>query len=241
MGAANVSLSLASLPAGYRAVVIGATGGIGDAFAALLETDPRCADVTGLARRSTPPLDITDEGTIEAAAVRIGRDGPVHLLIDATGVLHDDGMRPEKTLDAVTPAALARAFAVNAAGPLLLAKHFHRLLPRRGKSVFATLSARVGSIGDNRLGGWYAYRTSKAALNMALRTAAIEIARRRPEAVCLALHPGTVATRLSAPFGDERDKFQASDAARRLLAVIDGTDASRTGSFFAYDGSEIPW
>ena len=232
---------MTSLPPGYRAVVVGASGGLGQAFVQLLEADSNCAGVAGLGRHSVPSLDITDEPSVAAAAAVLKAQGPVDLLIDATGILHDESMMPEKTLDSVRPTALVWSFANNAIGPLLLAKHFHSALPRRGKSVFATLSARVGSIADNRLGGWYAYRMSKAALNMALRTAAVEIARKRPDAVCLALHPGTVATRLSAPFGDDGEKVGPEDAARRLLAVIDGCDASQTGSFLAYDGSMIPW
>ncbi|MGI9384764.1 MAG: SDR family oxidoreductase [Methyloligellaceae bacterium] len=233
--------AMRSLRPDYRAVVVGANGGLGGAFVELLEADAKCGGVVGLGRQSFPPLDMTDEDSIAAAAAEVSAQGSVDLLIDATGLLHDVSVEPEKTFDNVKPTALVWSFANNAVGPLLLAKHFHALLPRKGKSVFATLSARVGSIGDNRLGGWYAYRMSKAALNMALRTVAIEIARKRPDAVCLALHPGTVATRLSAPFGDEGDKARPEDAARRLLAVIDGCDASRTGSFLAYDGSEIPW
>ncbi|MCG8561219.1 MAG: SDR family NAD(P)-dependent oxidoreductase [Hyphomicrobiales bacterium] len=238
---AHTAPSMTSLPSGYRAVVVGASGGLGRAFVELLEADAHCGGVTGLGRNSVPSLDVTDEPSIAAAAAVLKASGPVDLLVDATGVLHDNSMLPEKTLDSVRPTALVWSFANNAIGPLLLAKHFHSALPRRGKSVFATLSARVGSIADNRLGGWYAYRMSKAALNMALRTAAVEIARKRPDAVCLALHPGTVATPLSAPFGDDGAKTRPEEAARRLLAVIDGCDASRTGSFLAYDGTEIPW
>jgi NAD(P)-dependent dehydrogenase (short-subunit alcohol dehydrogenase family) len=137
---------------------------------------------------------------------------------------------------------MARAFAVNASGPALLMKHFLPLLPRQGKAVFATLSARVGSIGDNRLGGWYSYRASKAALNQFVRAASIELHRRSKDAICVALHPGTVDTRLSAPFGKEGLNVRSPDeAAAELLAVIDGLDAEANGGFFDYRGEPVPW
>ncbi len=134
---------------------------------------------------------------------------------------------------------MARAFAINAVGPALLLKHFVELLPRQGRSVFATLSARVGSIGDNQLGGWYSYRASKAALNQILRTASVEVARRRPDAVLLALHPGTVRTRLSDPFTGPDQGIPAEEAARRLLATMDA--ATKTGCFLDNTGAVIPW
>lgn len=232
---------LSSFPNGFRAVVVGAGGGIGSAFVDALRHDPSCGEVMALGRTTEPRIDLQDESTIEKTASSIAEDGPVHLIIDATGILHDEAMQPEKSLDAVSPETIARAFAINATGPLLLLKHFHRLLPREGRSVFATLSARVGSIADNRLGGWYGYRASKAALNMFLRTAAIEIARRRPDALCLALHPGTVRTGLSDPFAGDRERFEADHAAAMLLRVIDQTQNERAGAFRAYDGSDIPW
>ena len=221
--------------------MFGAGGGIGRAFQRALEAEPTCGEVIGLSRSSEPHFDLLDEGSVERAAAAVTVGGPVHLMIDATGILHDAAMQPEKSISAVEPETIARAFAVNATGPLLLLKHFHRLLPREGRSVFATLSARVGSIGDNRLGGWYGYRASKAALDMVLRTAAIEIARKWPDAVCLALHPGTVRTKLSDPFSGDRERFEPEQAAAMLLNVIDEADSARTGSFLAYDGSEIPW
>ena len=232
---------MSSLPGGYRAVVVGATGGIGRAFVNAIDADPKCAEVIGLGRKSDPKLDLEDEPSIARAAVAVAEGGPVHLLIDATGILHDDTMSPEKSVGAVDPVTIARTFAINAIGPLLLLKHFHRLLPPDERSVFATLSARVGSITDNGLGGWYGYRASKAALNMFLRTAAIEIARKRPQAVCLALHPGTVKTGLSDPFTHERERAEPAQAAISLLNVIDRTGPGDTGSFLAYDGTKIPW
>ncbi len=222
-------------------MVVGASGGIGAAVLDVLRATPACAQAIGLARNTAPFVDLENEDSIAGAALEIADGGPVHLIFDATGVLHDVGMQPEKALAALDPAAAARAFSVNAAGPLLLLKHFHHLMPRDERGVFATISARVGSIGDNRLGGWYSYRASKAALNMMLKTAAIEIARKRPHAVCLALHPGTVDTRLSKPFASHRDRFSPAECAVKLLDVIDAVDAGSTGRFLAYDGTEIPW
>ena len=232
---------LKSFPDGYRAIIVGATGGIGNAFHRLLEADEKCAGCVGLGRKTSPGLDVLDEPSIERVVQQLDKIGPFDMIIDATGLLHDEHLQPEKTIDAVDPLAIARSFAVNATGPLLLMKHFRNLLPRDTRSVFATLSARVGSIGDNQLGGWYGYRASKAALNMFLRTASIEIARKRPEAICLALHPGTVGTRLSEPFAGNRVLMKPEESAARLLSVIDQSTGRDTGSFLAYDGSPIPW
>lgn len=235
------ALSLASFGPGYRAVVVGSSGGIGRAVAGLLDSDPACAQVLRLGRRADVPIDLEDESSIEAAAKTAGERGPVDLLFDATGVLHDDGIFPEKALRFIDGDAMARVFAINATGPALLLKHFHSLFPKKSKCVAVSLSARVGSIGDNRAGGWYAYRASKAALNMLWRTGAIEVARLRPEAACIVLHPGTVATELSAPFAGDRAVDDPDLAARRLLGVVEACDHRATGGFFAYDGSEIPW
>ena len=234
-------MSFENLPAGFRAVVFGAGGGIGSELCSILHAAPDCGSVTGFSRSTEPAVDLEDEASIERAAATLADAGPVHLMVDATGLLHDGDMQPEKAISAVDPRLIARSFAVNATGPLLLLKHFHQLMPRDQRSVFATISARVGSIADNRLGGWYGYRASKAALNMFLRTAAIEIARKRPQAVCLALHPGTVRTRLSAPFAGDRTLFSANKAANMLLDVIDKAETNGSGAFLAYDGEEIAW
>ena len=217
-----------------RSLVIGATGGIG---AALLAALP--GDTIGIGRATIPGLDLTDESSIAACAAALRAHAPFHRIIDATGALVVDGNRPEKRLADLDPAILARAFAINAIGPALLIKHFADLLPRQGRCVFATLSARVGSIGDNRLGGWYAYRASKAALNQMLRTAAIEIARKRPEALLLALHPGTVRTGLSAPFTAPGQGITPGECAARLLRVMEC--AVETGTFLDHRGDPVPW
>jgi len=227
--------------AGMKAIVIGASGGIGSAVTSALEQDGRYGDVLKLSRAQTG-LDLTDEATIRQAAIA-ARDslGAVDLIFDATGGLEINGQGPEKTIRAIDPGSMAQQFAVNAIGPALLLKHFSPLLRKDGLAVFATLSARVGSIGDNRLGGWISYRAAKAALNQIVRTAAIEIARSHPQAVVVALHPGTVDTQLSAKFNRNHEVFAPSQAAVQLLAVVDGLDASQTGSFLAYDGSVIEW
>lgn len=191
-----------------------------------------------LGRASTPPLDLLDETSIEAAAASCGRD--LTLVIDATGFLHDAEFQPEKSLRQLDPAHLARSFALNATGPALLMKHFLPLLARAERAVFATLSARVGSISDNRLGGWYAYRASKAALNQLVRTAAVELARTRPLAICVALHPGTVDTGLSGPFAKNGLDVQSpGEAATRLLTVIAGLSPARSGLLIDQNGLQI--
>ena len=229
------------------AVVIGATGGVGAALLAQLQSDARYARVVGLSRRSTPALDLLSEPSVKQAAAHVAEMAranrlDLRLVIDATGMLHSNGHQPEKSWSQLDPAQMAQVFAVNAIGPALLMKHFLPLLPRQGKAVFATLSAKVGSIGDNRLGGWYTYRASKAALNQLVHTAAIELARRHPAAICVALHPGTVHSALSAPFAKTGLEVRApEEAAQRLLAVLDGLQASDSGGFFNHDGQMLPW
>lgn len=231
-----------SLPDGFRAVVVGSAGAIGGALVRSLQANPRCAQVHALHRGSTPALELGDEASISAAAAHVGAAGPLHLVLCATGVLHIEGRPPEKRLAELDPAAMARAFAINTIGPALVIKHFHPLLARRERSLLGVLSARVGSIGDNRLGGWYSYRASKAALNMLLRSSAIEVARQRPLAVLAALHPGTVASALSAPIIGDADASTPDQAAARLLNVLDGLPAEgASGSFHAWDGQAIAW
>lgn len=224
------------------AVVFGATGGIGAAVMERLRRSERFAVVLGFSRASVPPIDLTNEASLAEAASLAAAAGDLRMVLDATGFLHDPLQAPEKSWRALEADALARAFALNAIGPALLMKHVLPRLPRQGRSVFATLSARVGSIADNRLGGWYGYRASKAALNQLVRTAAIELGRRRPEALCVALHPGTVATGLSAPFGADGLEVQSPDqAAQRLLSVLDRLTPAHSGGFFDHRGDSVPW
>jgi NAD(P)-dependent dehydrogenase (short-subunit alcohol dehydrogenase family) len=219
-----------------RALVIGSTGGIGGAVADALAA--RGAEVVRLSR-SRDGLDLTDEASLAAAAARA--EGPFQLIFDATGALEIGDAVPEKTIAAIDPEAMAAQFAVNAIGPALLLKHFHGTLAREGRAVFATLSARVGSIGDNRLGGWISYRAAKAALNQIVRTAAVEIRRKRPEAVVVALHPGTVRSGLTAKYAGRHRTVAPEEAAVNLLGVIDGLGPEDSGGFFAWDGARIPW
>lgn len=225
-----------------RLAVLVGSGGIGGALAEALRAGGEFDEVLVLGRRSTPALDLLDEASIAACARTLAARGEPELVIDATGILHGAGMAPEKSWRELDPATLARAFAINAIGPALLMKHFLPLLPRARRAVFATLSAKVGSIGDNRLGGWYAYRASKAALNQLVRTASIELRRSRPQAICVALHPGTVDTGLSAPFAKSGLEVQPPAlAAKRLLSVLAGLRAEDSGQFFDYRGERLPW
>ena len=231
---------MASLPTGYRALVLGASGALGAAFVSHLQADAHCGQVLGLSRRSSPALVLEDEASIRACARELAAQAPLHLVIDATGALTLDGRGPEKRLDELDPQHLARAMAVNAIGPALLLKHLVPLLVHGERVVWAKLSARVGSIADNHKGGWYGYRASKAALNMLLQTAAIEIARRRPLAVVAALQPGTVRSALSQPFvGD--DALDPGQSAARLLRVLDVLSATGRALFVDHQGAPIPW
>lgn len=227
------------LPPFHNALIIGASGGIGGAFAQALRAGRRSPTVRTLSRRDDG-LEITDEGSVSRAAAAAG-DAAFDLIVDATGALEIDGNGPEKAFSAIDPATMAKAFATNAIGPALLLKHFGPLLARDRPACFATLSARVGSIGDNRLGGWISYRASKAALNQVLRCAAIEFARTHPKAALIALHPGTIETALTRKYARGRYTATPEDAAHQMLATIAGVTPERSGSFIAYDGTTIPW
>ena len=243
-GAAIASPCMNVFPNAGVAIVIGATGGIGAAMVERLGRDPAFAQVIAYGRSAANRLEILDEASIAAAAehANAAAGGRLTLVFDATGFLSDDRQAPEKRWRDLDAAALQRSFALNAIGPALLMKHFLPLLPRTGKSVFATLSARVGSIQDNALGGWYGYRAAKAALNQLVRTAAVELARSRPDAICVALHPGTTATRLSGPFAKAGLDVRPPDvAADELFGVLQGLDATATGGFFDHHGAPIPY
>lgn len=221
---------LGSFPQAGMAVIFGASGGIGGALVEAIRAAERFEHVVAFSRSTSPWIDLLDEASLERAAAFAADQGELRLVIDATGFLHDDRQGPEKSLRQLDAVKLARSFALNAIGPALIMKHVLPRLPRSGKSVFATLSARVGSIGDNRLGGWYSYRASKAALNQLVRTASVELARRSPDALCIALHPGTVATELSAPFAATGLEVHApAAAARHLLAVVDQPKSGSCG------------
>ncbi len=255
---------LSSFPDDSRALVTGASRGIGLEFVRQLLAAPNFVRVFATCRRpalapqlaalaSQEPrlrvvaLDVADETQVEAAAREVATDTDrLHLVVNAAGVLHEAaaGMAPEKRLADVRADALAASFAVNAFGPLLVAKQFERLLAHRDRAVFASISARVGSIGDNRLGGWYAYRGAKAAQNMFTKSLSVEWARSRRNVVCVALHPGTTDTDLSRPFqANVRPEklFTVERTVRQLLGVIDGLAPGDTGRFLAWDGSEVQW
>lgn len=229
-----------SLPQGYRALVIGASGAIGASFVAALQADPRCGQVIGLHRRSEPALDLDDEASVARAAQQLHAQGPIHLIVHAAGVLRTAAGMPEKRLAQLNYRQMSEVFRINTFGPGLVLAHFAPLLCRE-RGVMALLSAKVGSIGDNRLGGWYSYRASKAALNMLVKTAAIEVQRSQPQAVLVAVHPGTVSSGLSAPFKGGEIGRPAAAAVADMLAVLDGLRPEQSGGFFAYDGQALPW
>ena len=227
---------LPSFPSGLHALVVGATGGIGSAVAGLLEADG--ARVTRWSRSSG--IDLADPASITAAAAAL--PGPPDLVFIATGVLHGPGLSPEKANSQLSAEALATAFAINSIGPALVARAVLPLMPKGQKTVLAALSARVGSIADNRLGGWHSYRASKAALNQLIRTMAIEQARRNPDQLLLALHPGTVDSGLSKPFQKGvKTLFTPEASARHLLRVIDTATPAQSGLLLDWQGEVIPF
>ncbi|WP_298225161.1 SDR family oxidoreductase [Acidocella sp.] len=223
---------------GPRAVVFGAGGAIGGALVAEL-AERRVPEIHALTRAQA---DILDEADLAQVAARLGADGALDTVIVATGLLHGPGIAPEKALRDLRSDVLAKVFAVNCIGPMLVMKYFLPLLARRRPARLAVLSARVGSVSDNRLGGWYAYRAAKAALNMAVRSAAIETARRAPQAMVLALHPGTVESWLSAPFHGGVPVAQVVSpalAAKNLADVLENAKLEQSGRLLAFDGQEI--
>ena len=219
-----------------QALVIGASGGIGAAMVA--ELKGQGWQVTGLSR-SGDGLDVTDEASVSDVLSNL--NGPFDLVFVATGALVSTAKRPEKALREVTSGELTAQLAINAVGPMMVLKHVLPHLPRQRRAVFAALSARVGSIGDNHLGGWHSYRASKAALNQLMRGAAVELARSHPQAIVAALHPGTVATPFTDAFAQSHDRVAPNIAAQNLITVIDGLTPDSSGGFFDYAGRPIPW
>ena len=233
--------------------VIGASGGIGGAIANTIETNLEGSRVFRLSRSHLSNrasercfhLDLENETTIRSSAAKIARlAAELHIIIVATGILHEgENLLPEKSWSALSYDSLERVFRINTIGPALVAKHFLPLLAKDRKTVFAALSARVGSIDDNRLGGWYGYRASKAALNMIIKSLSIELARRRPLAICVGLHPGTVDTALSQPYKRGVTKgsvFTPKRAAENLLQVLETLKPTDSGGLIAWDGSQVP-
>ena len=225
-----------------QALIIGATGGIGRALIEQVRASGRYDLVIGLSRSTSPAIDITDEASIASAMEAIAGKGALRLVIIATGFLHRDGIAPEKANRQLSAEAMAQAFAINTIGPALVLKHVLPLLPRSGRSVVMALSAKVGSISDNRLGGWHSYRASKAALNQIVRTAGIELTRTHKEAILVAMHPGTVDTPLSRPFARSGlDVQEPEDAAAAFLAGLDTLTPSDSGGFFDRTGKRLPY
>jgi NAD(P)-dependent dehydrogenase (short-subunit alcohol dehydrogenase family) len=217
------------------ALIIGETGAIGGAVATRLRAEG--VQVTGLSRASDG-LDITDGGSVAAAMQGLG---PFDFVLVATGALEIRGAGPEKALREIDAGSMAAQFALNAIGPALVLRHAAQLLPREGRSVLAVLTARVGSIGDNRLGGWYSYRAAKAAANQIMRTAAVELGRTHREAVVVALHPGTVRSALTERYLGRHPAVSPEVAAGHLLSVVNGLGVTDTGGFFDWRGERVPW
>ncbi len=253
---------VAELQAPVNALVTGASSGIGLALVDQLLENPHVACVIAVSRTATrnPALialhesfgaklrpldvDITNESDLQSMAKAIEALDALHLVINAAGLLHGNNITPEKSIEQASMRGFEQVFALNAFAPLLLAKALMTQLCRKQPAVFASLSARVGSIGDNRAGGWYAYRASKAAQNQLLKTFSIEWKRRNRQGICLLLHPGTVDTPLSTPFQSKvppHKLFDTKRAAQQLLGIIAAASPADSGRFIAWDGSEIPW
>lgn len=243
------------------ALIVGASQGIGLGFVKQLLSDDRLdrvfatyrhpatagalLDLTEHPKLTCLSLEATEEGEIAQTAAKIQAQAPtLEVVINCVGILHAGDLQPEKSLRQIDAEQLLRYFQVNSIPSALLAKHLQPLLKKSDRSVFATISAKIGSIEDNRLGGWYGYRASKAALNMLLKTIAIEYSRKNPQTIVVALHPGTTDTRLSAPFQGNvppEKLFSVERTVNQLLAIIDSLSAADNGSFFSWDGSRLPW
>lgn len=222
--------------------IIGASGALGGAFAKLVSRRYEGARLQAFSRGGHNDIDYKDEGSIAAAAELASAEKPLDLVIVANGILHDDDAFPEKSLRDLSADKFHHLFEVNSIVPALIAKHFLPKLNRNGPAIFAALSARVGSISDNRLGGWYAYRASKAALNMIIKNAAIEVSRRNKQAIIVGLHPGTVDSDLSKPFQGnvpERKLFEPEFSAAKLLDVLENLKPEDTGNCFDWEGKQV--
>ena len=228
------------LPNPFNALIIGASGTIGSHFVKLLESNPSCSKVIGIHRNSAHAIDYHHPQTIEASASNLTELGPFQLIINTIGMLHSEEWMPEKKLGDLNSTQLAEMFNTNTIGPALTIKHFSKLLDPK-HSVMATLSAKVGSIEDNRLGGWYSYRASKAALNMIIKTASIEFARTKPNIALIALHPGTVNSGLSQPFRGQQIGRDPLEAVTDMFNVLANVNKEDSGSFLTYSGQRLPW
>ena len=221
-----------------RALIFGSRGGLGGAFYNYLSDKLGCENVTSI-NRSHHDFEITDEKSLEKIASKTC--GPFQLIINATGVLDTSGNGPEKTINSIRKTSMIDIMSINAVGPALLLKFFSGKLDRDAPSVFVNLSARVGSIEDNKMGGWISYRASKAALNQIIKTASIEIQRKNKNAICIGLHPGTVKTQFTKNYHNRVESISAASSVSMLISVIKNIKFSDNGKVFAYDGSVIPW
>lgn len=228
------------LPNPFSALIIGSSGTIGGAFLELLENNPLCSSVVGIHRHSEHSINYQHPGSIETCAAALSQEAPFQLIINTIGVLHSSDWMPEKKLDDLNAEQLMELMKINAIGPALTIRHFSKLLDPKN-SIMVTLSAKVGSIEDNRLGGWYSYRASKAALNMLIKTASIEWARTKPNTALISMHPGTVNSGLSKPFRGEQIGRPAHDAAADMFRVIESLKKEDSGSFISYSGERLPW
>lgn len=244
-------MTLKTFETDLKVIIVGSSGGIGGALVNTLVEMPQVGQLYSLSRKgqrhpstkvSNLLFDFMDEASLTAAAETLKTNGPFDIIIVATGLLQGDGAGPEKNMRALSHQGFAKSFEINTIGPAMTAKHLIPLLRRDRKAVFAALSARVGSISDNRLGGWYAYRASKAALNMVLKTLSIEVGRRFKDQIIIGLHPGTVDTDLSKPFqGNVPDGklFSPDYSAKKLLEVIDQRTSEDSGSLFDWAGKRV--
>ena len=228
------------LPNPFRALIIGSSGTIGSAFVELLNNNSACSEVVEIHRQSEHSIDYQNPDSIESCATALSLEAPFNLIINTIGVLHTSDWMPEKRLDDLNAEQLAELMKINAIGPALTIRHFSKLLDSKN-SIMVNLSAKVGSIEDNRLGGWYSYRASKAALNMLIKTASIEWARTKPNTALVAMHPGTVNSRLSKPFRGEQIGRPAGDAVADMFRVIENLKQEDSGSFITYSGEKLPW
>ena len=225
----------------YKALVIGSNGALGNAFVDAFRSDPNCTYVEAVSRHSSSGFDLLNAESIHAQALMCSSMGPFEIIIDATGALNIHGVGPEKSLNGLNSDHLMQSMRVNAIGPALVMRHFSPLLAK-GSSVYAKLSARVGSIADNKKGGWYGYRASKAALNMMLQTAAIELQRKNPTLRVVALQPGTVRSKLSDPYTSSLGHLLAPDeSVLGMLTALKSLPAKSGAHFVDHKGSEIPW
>ena len=220
-----------------RALVFGASGGIGQAFSRFLEDKLGSENVVNVSR-SFDGFEISDEEKIFKFSESI--EGSFNLIINATGVLQTTEEGPEKTINVVKQKSMIDMMTINAIGPALLLKNFSKKLDKTKFSVFVNLSARVGSITDNRLGGWISYRSSKAALNQIIKTSSIEINRRNKNAICVGLHPGTVKTRFTEKFQNTTETISPDESVKMMMNVVENLSVDDNGYCFAYDGKVIP-